>query len=492
MVSEGQAPSEQGSVFCAMLSVGAVLFSAVVFGASLGFTSPAIDVMQDTVMVDGVPIMVPPELKLVVFTDASQGSLFGAIVNIGALIGALCGGPVSERIGRRGAILVQPPIYVLTWFGLGISSSFFPLLFFRFLLGVAIGLCTATVPTYINEVAPTALRGAFGASFQLAVVVGIMLAYLLGAYVFVVETPQHTFCQWRHLAFAFIVPSVALFVFGWMIPESPRYLASKGDAESIAAARKTLAQLRGGESVAEVELQEILEAAQQIEESGGLSDLCVHWRALSIGIFLMLIQQFSGVNAVIFFQDTIFQEAGMENPAALGFYVMVLQVIMTAISIPLMDTAGRKVLLLLATVGMFACCIAMVIFFRGGSPGWLAMAASFCYIAFFSLGLGPIPWLMMGEIFPGKIRSSASSIAAAVNWLCSFITTETVEGLKDAITFSGVFGVYGFVLALGTIYVVNSVPETKGRSLAELEAMLSGATTGAPPGGSPLIDARDP
>ncbi|CAE7802819.1 Tret1, partial [Symbiodinium sp. CCMP2456] len=187
---------------------------------------------------------------------------------------------------------------------------------------------------------------------------------------------------------------------------------------------------------------------------------------------LMFIQQFSGVNAVIFFQNTIFMDAGFENAASLGFLVMLVQVIMTGISIPLMDTAGRKVLLLIACCGMTLCCVGMVVFFVFSGPSWLALVSSFFYIAFFSLGLGPIPWLMMGEIFPGKIRTSASSFAAAFNWTCSFLTTETISGLQSLIGFGGVFGLYAVVLVFGAVFVATFVPETKGRSFAEIEAIL--------------------
>jgi len=421
MVAEAQGSGSRGSATCAILSTLAVTLSAAIFGMALGFTGPAIDVMKDDVKVDGKHFPAPEDL--VVFAGDAQGSLYSALINIGALIGALCGGPLSDRIGRKGAILIQAPIYILTWFGTSLFSSFVPLTLARFILGLGIGVCTSTVPTYISEVAPTDLRGAFGAAFQMAVVIGIMLTYLLGAYVFIIDVDGHDMCQWRHLAYAGIVIGAAMLLFVLAIPESPRYLASAGKMDK---ARVAIAKLRGGSAFVGNELEEIHNSVQSnsSEPSRGLADLWTHRKPFSIGMMLMLIQQLSGVNAVIFFQDTIFADAGMANPAALGFYVMVVQVVMTGVSIPLMDTAGRKVLLLTATVGMFFCCLGMVIFFAlpndsRSNFGWLAMLSSFAYIAFFSLGLGPIPWLMMGEIFPQQIRASASSLAAAFNF-CMF------------------------------------------------------------------------
>ncbi|CAE7510065.1 Tret1 [Symbiodinium natans] len=417
--------------------------------------------MQDTVRQDGKWIPAPSDLVVFQTSDhktSAQGSLFSSIINIGALVGALCGGPLSQQIGRKGAMLFMAPLFALTWYVTSIGTGFAVLMTARLLLGVGIGLSSCVVPTYINEVSPTHLRGAFGAIFQMACVVGIMVCYLLGE-VIEVNSGGHSFCQWRYLALVPLALAASLFLFALVIPESPRYLAARGKAD---AARMALAKLRGGAQFIGSELEEIHETIQQSSQSsGGLADLWQEKLAFGIGLTLMFIQQFSGVNAVIFFQNTIFMDAGFENAASLGFLVMLVQVIMTAASIPLMDTAGRKVLLLIACCGMTLCCAGMVIFFVFSGPSWIALVSSFLYIAFFSLGLGPIPWLMMGEIFPGKIRTSASSFAAALNWTCSFITTETISGLQALIGFGGVFGLYAVVLIFGAVFVATFVPETK-------------------------------
>eukprot|EP00931_Biecheleriopsis_adriatica_P106751 TRINITY_DN81130_c0_g1_i1.p1 TRINITY_DN81130_c0_g1~~TRINITY_DN81130_c0_g1_i1.p1 ORF type:complete len:211 (-),score=46.20 TRINITY_DN81130_c0_g1_i1:49-603(-) len=145
----------------------------------------------------------------------------------------------------------------------------------------------------------------------------------------------------------------------------------------------------------------------------------------------------------------------------MSFWVMMLQLVMTLVSVPLIDVAGRKALLLVSAAGMMLCCAGMVAFFWTFGQGWLAVSCSFAYVAFFSIGLGPIPWLIMGELFPHEIRSGASSLAAAVNWSCSFMTTQAVGQFKEAMGFIGVFGIYGAVLLLGIVYIVALVPETK-------------------------------
>jgi len=459
-----------GSSICAIVSVMIANISTIVFGMALGFTSPAIDVMQNTFKVNGKSASVPE--YLVVFTGQSEGSLFSSIVNFGALTGALLGGPLSQRIGRKGALLLQAPVYAIVWTATSFARSFGLLMVARFFLGVGIGMCSTVVPTYINEVSPTALRGALGAMFQLACVLGIAICYLLGAYVLVVENDNgDRLCQWRWLALTPVALSVLLFSFGLFIPESPRWLAWKNNPD---AARKALARLRGGAEHIGAELEELHATVHQATGKVSCHDLTSSHRAVLIGLMLMFIQQFSGVNAVIFFQDTIFMAAGLKDAAGLGFMVMVLQVLMTAISIPLMDTAGRKLLLLTAASGMLLCCLGLAAFFKfATNQGWLALVSSFGYIAFFSVGLGPVPWLMMGEVFPGKIRSSASSLAAGFNWTCSFITTETVSLLEGQVGYSGVFCIYGAFLLSGFIFVFFLVPETKGRSFAEIEALLA-------------------
>jgi len=348
-------------------------------------------------------------------------------------------------------------------------SSFVLLLACRVIGGVAIGMSSAVVPTYINEIAPPSLRGACGAVFQMGVVTGIMFSYLCGAYVFVEATAEHKFCQWRNLAYFFIIPSIALAACAVIVPASPSWLASKGRKDGTIA---SLRRLRGDADSAAAEADMLASFSNNSSGSGGVKILFQNRHIVSIGFALMLLQQLSGVNAIIFFQDSIFQAAGFKDASELGFFVMLAQMVMTAVSIPLMDTAGRKVLLLLSTAGMFVCCVCLLIFFIHQQPAWLALVASFGYISFFSLGLGPIPWLMQGELFAQEYRSMAMSCSASLNWVCSFVTTMTVSSLKKTIGFSGVFAMYGAVLLIGGMYVLKCVPETKGRSLEEIQQIL--------------------
>lgn len=487
--------SKSGLNLCVVASTVAVAFAPYIFGMSLAFTSPAIDTMQDSVKIDGKHIPAPS--NLVVF-DTAQGSLYGSCINIGALLGALLGGTLSDRFGRKKAILMQTPIYALAFALPGLVDSYVILLIARFIQGIGIGMCTSTVPTYINEIAPTSLRGAFGTIFQLTLTIGIMLTNLLGAFVFVAEsdsdTTGHKFCQWKLLSLFGLVPAILLLIGTIFIPESPRWYATQKRIEEAtenlrklraapatdqgrsAAARRTSVQdMHLEPSPVAQELAEMTQEGGQGSESGSFKESVMairhHKRSFGIAVCLMVIQQLSGVNAVIFYQGPIFLSAGMDNATELAFYVMLVQVVATAVSVPLMDTAGRKTLLLLACAGMLVCCIGMIIFFGNNSPAWLALVSSFGYITFFSLGLGPIPWLMMGELLDNKIRGVASSICACINWFFSFLITLTLPMFKDAM--QEIFIFYAACLLLGAAYVACRVPETKNKTLQQIQDELN-------------------
>ena len=178
----------------------------------------------------------------------------GSIINIGCLTGALVGGPLSERVGRKGGLVLQAPLYAVVWAATSLAQTYSLLMATRFCLGICVGLSSTLVPTYISEVSPTSLRGGLGAVFQVAVVFGIMLCYLLGAYVFVVPIEGFKLCQWRWLSLSGVAIAAVLFCFALFIPESPRYLACKNRPD---AARKALASLRGGAEFIGEELDEI-------------------------------------------------------------------------------------------------------------------------------------------------------------------------------------------------------------------------------------------
>ena len=481
---------------CAILSVGAVLCAPLLFGLMVGSTGPTIDTMKNEVLdYEGNVQRLPPDSRFVVFT-ADQASWFSSIVTIGCMVGALGGGPVTELLGLKKTILATIPLYAVSWLMIGLLSQVWALIMARVLVGFAVGVNSFVAPTYIGEASPTHLRGLLGASNQLSITVGILLVYLLGLVCTVSggtiyqgtsniplgPAPSGTFCDWRLLAFLNLAPTGLLAVFTFFIPESPRWLAKKG---RIAEAKASLKQLRGGcETAEEVEALERqanvsaaseYSAAQQGGRTTAFKDLWAARHQLGIGIALQFFQQFSGINAIMFFCTTIMRNAKMSNAGIVSMTVMLEQVLVTALACYLMDKAGRRVLLITGSSVMTAACILFGIFFALQAAGydkinWMVFVSVYTYMAAFSIGVGAIPWLIMAEIFPNKIRSLGASIATTCNWIFAFIVTVTLDKMIASIQYYGVMWLFGGCCLMLTVFAFFFIPETKGKSFEEIQA----------------------
>ncbi|KAF4695268.1 hypothetical protein FOZ63_026819 [Perkinsus olseni] len=468
------------------------------FGLTLGFTGQTIDTMQNNVTTsDGTPIEIGPDDNLYVFDTSTEGSLFGSLVNLGAMGGAiLLGGPLIEKFGRKWVLLACSPCFLLIYVWQALAHTSWQLLFARVLVGFVVGVESVVVPTYIGEVSPTAIRGALGACNQLSITIGILLAYALGL-AFRTDAgstdpnaTDSTFCQWRTVSWIYLIPSALLGICMFFVPESPRWLAEHNRAE---AAKKVLLRLRGSKSVEDD--PEIMEEVKAYEVSAANNEKnakdtwkeSASWAVhalgqckmqLFIGIALQVLQQFSGINAVIFYQTTIFQAAGLDNKEGMALAVMAAQVVVTLIACIIMDMAGRRVLLVAGAAGMCIAAILLGVFFflddvNDNNVSWLAIFSAFLYIASFSIGVGAIPWLIMAEIFPNEVRGLSASIATAVNWFCSWIVTMFLDDYREAITYQGVFWSFAVVCLVMVAFVLVIVPETKGKTFEEIQAYFS-------------------
>ena len=488
--------SKKGNNKCAILSVGAVLFAPLLFGLMVGSTGPTIDTMKNEVLnFEGNVNRLPTDSKYVVLSSA-QASWYSAIVTIGCMVGALGGGPVTEKLGLKKTILATIPLYVISWIMIGLLSAPWALILARVIVGLAVGVNSFVAPTYIVEASPTHLRGLLGASNQLSITVGILLVYLLGLIctvdggtvyqgttdIPIGPSPPGTFCNWRLLAYLNLIPSGLLAVCTLFIPESPRWLAKKGRIE---AAKHALHQLRGGsETAEEIEALErqanvsaAIDYAASTQERGstGLRELLAAKYQISIGIALQFFQQFSGINAIMFYCTTIMRNAHMANADTVSMTVMLEQVLVTALACYLMDRAGRRVLLLTGSSVMAVACIIFGLFFAlqaGGTTGinWMVFVSVYVYMAAFSIGVGAIPWLIIGEIFPNKVRSLGVSIATTCNWLFAFIITMTLDKMTSSIQYYGVMWLFGGCCIALFVFAYFLIPETKGRSFEEIQA----------------------
>lgn len=405
--------------------------------------------------------------------------LEGIIVSfllVGAVIGALSGGPLSDRVGRRPTTLLAAVIFGVGALAVAFAPSVGFIIFGRFLLGLGVGLASMIVPLYIAEIAPASRRGALVSLNQLMITIGILLSYIVG----VIFTPIE---GWRYMFGVALVPALVLGVGMFMLPESPRWLFEHGHLDK---ARAVLGRSRSAEEV-DLELREMDEIKRLEQEQARVSYkelLAPYVRpALVIGIGLAIFQQITGINTVIYYAPTILQGVGFSEGgaiAATALGVGVVNVGFTILAVRIIDRAGRRPLLIIGLVGMVVSLVLLgVVFFQGSTSGAAGLLATIClglYIASFAISLGPVFWLMISEIYPLRIRGTAMSVASIANWGSNFLVALTFPVLLATFGGAGSFWLFAALGIVAWIFVYFRVPETKNRTLEEIEASFRGAT----------------
>ncbi|BBM96970.1 MFS transporter, SP family, ERD6-like sugar transporter [Marchantia polymorpha subsp. ruderalis] len=451
--TKGHTGSPDFAVACTLL----VALGPISFGFSLGYSSPTQQEIINT-------------LNLTI----SQFSMFGSLVNLGAMVGAIVSGKIADYVGRKGALVVASVPHLAGWIITVFCEDVTSLYVGRVLVGFGVGIISFAVPIYIAEIAPRQLRGFLGTFNQLAVTIGIMLAYLGGL-----------FLQWRLLAATGIIPCSLLLLGLFFIPESPRWLAKAGghDEELVMA----LQALRGKDADITTEMNEIKHGVEEsmMQPEASLGDLCDRklFRPLLIAVGLQVLQQFGGINAIMFYAGAIFKSAGFANANIASFGLGSIQVFMTAVAASLMDKAGRRLLLMVSAGGMAVSCFLVGFSFylqeqlthpshMDTFVSMLALISLLVYIISFSLGMGAIPWILMSEVFPSHVRGLAGSLATLANWSCAWAVTMTFNLMLEW-SASGSFWVFAAECALTVVFVVAIVPETRGRTLEEIEAFFN-------------------
>ncbi len=424
----------------------------------------------DTGVISSALLFVRSDFHL---TTAGQ-SIVAGIVLVGAVLGAVVAGSLSDRFGRRRVILVTALAFVIGALLSAFATAVSGLLVGRLLIGVAIGVASMLTPLYLAEIAPAASRGAVTSLNQLCITLGILVSYLIG-YAFA-STPE----GWRWMLGLGAVPGAVLATGMLVLPESPRWLAGHN---RLPQAEAVLRRLRTSEAEVAAELAglrtDLLREGGQLAPWSALLDPRLR-PALIIGVGLAMFQQITGINTVIYFAPQIFQAAGLSSAsvsilATAG--VGAVNVALTIVSMWLIDRAGRRALLLWSLGGMAATLLVLAGGFALGTSGalaWVTVLSVAAYVAFFAVGLGPVFWLLIAEIFPLAVRGRAMSLATISNWGFNLVVTVTFLTLIELCGRSGTFLLYAVLTLVALVFTAVLVPETKGRSLEEIEDALEG------------------
>lgn len=418
------------------------------------------------------------------FGIANQPTMQGLAMTtalIGCCIGAVFAGKLSDRYGRKPLLILSAAMFVCTSLGTGMADNFTVFNIFRFLGGLSIGLATNQSPIYIAEISPAYIRGRLVGANQLATVLGILSAQVVNWLVAEPVPADYTDAMiaaswngqmgWRWMFWAMMVPAAVFFLCAFFIPESPRWLIMKG---RTADALQTLQRI-GGQQYAEAEVATTTSSIASAPHAR-FSDLFQRKYAnvLLIGVVLAVFQQWCGINVIFNYAQEIFMAAGYGVSDVLMNIVItgVTNVVFTVVAMFLVDKWGRKALLLTGSAGLAIIYLLMGLAYYLHISGIVLLVIVVLAIACYAMTLAPVMWVVVSEIFPNKIRSIAMSIATFSLWAACSVLTYTFPILNAHLGATGTFWIYGLICILGGLFVWRKVPETKGKSLEELEKTL--------------------
>jgi sugar porter (SP) family MFS transporter len=395
--------------------------------------------------------------------------LLTSILLIGALIGALAAGKIADKIGRRPTVLGTAALFVAGVMLAAFSPSYGVLVAARVVIGLAVGSASMVVPLYIGEVVLPRIRGALVSFNQLAITSGILVSYL-------VDYGLASSQNWRLMFGLAAIPAILMFTGMVFQHESPHWLIAQGREDE---ARQVLHRIRA-EGDIDAEIAEVRELSGRTSGFREVLSPAVR-NVMIIGVALAVFQQITGINTVIYYAPTLLASAGLGNSAALLANVVngAVNVLMTIVAIRLLDRTGRRRLLLSGTTGMAVGMIVVALtFLIGGSrlhggAAYIAIAGLLIYTGSFAVGLGPVFWLLISEIYPVRIRGQAMSVATMANWGANFVVTVSFLTLLRVIGNAGTFFLFAGLSIVAVAYFQRKVPETRNRSLQDIERDLT-------------------
>ncbi|MCI8278113.1 MAG: sugar porter family MFS transporter [Staphylococcus xylosus] len=423
----------------------------------------------DNGVISGALLFINDDIPLNSFTEG----LVVSSMLIGAIIGSGGSGPLSDRIGRRRLVLIIAIIYIIGSLILVVAQNMPTLVFGRLIIGLAVGGSMATVPVYLSEMAPTAYRGSLGLLNQLMITIGILVAYLVNYAFADIE-------GWRWMLGLAIVPSVILLIGIAFMPESPRWLLEHRNEK---AARDVMRITFNDDNEINTEIKEMKELSAISESTWTILKSPWLRPTLIIGCIFALFQQIIGINAIIFYAPTIFSKAGLgEATSILGTVgIGTINVLVTIIAVFIADKVNRKKLLVTGNVGMVASLLVMAILIWtigiASSAGIIIVCLSL-FIVFFGLTWGPILWVMLPEMFPMRARGAATGLATLVLNFGTLLVAQLFPVLNNTLSTEWVFLIFAVIGVFAMCFVIKYLPETRGRSLEEIEYDLRERTSG--------------
>ncbi|WP_273653732.1 sugar porter family MFS transporter [Cellulomonas fimi] len=413
-----------------------------------------------------------------------------AVALLGCALGAWSGGKLADHWGRTRVMFVGAVLFFVSSILSGLAFGVWDLILWRFLAGVGIGIASVIAPAYIAEIAPAAMRGRLGSLQQLAITLGIFAALLSDQLLATsaggaAEELWFGLEAWRWMFMVAVVPATVYGVLALMIPESPRYLVARGRREE---AQKVLADVLGPDEDPAARVREIehtIESDKRLEEQATLRGprfglLPVVW----VGILLSVFQQFVGINVIFYYSTTLWQAVGFDESDSfmVSTITSVTNVAVTFIAIALIDKIGRRPLLLIGSAGMAVSLAVMAVAFTQstgtgddltltGSWGTIALVAANAFVVFFGATWGPLVWVLLGEMFPNRIRAAALGVAAMAQWIANFLITISFPPMLDRFGASIPYLMYAIFAALSFFFTLFKVPETKGVQLEDMESV---------------------
>ncbi|HSP11957.1 MAG TPA: sugar porter family MFS transporter [Salegentibacter sp.] len=413
---------------------------------------------------------------------AMKGWVVGSAL-LGCFVGAIIAGPISNYMGRKNSLILSSILFSLSAWGSGLPE-FLPqsvslLVAFRLIGGLGIGLASMNAPTYIAEIAPAKIRGTLVSYYQLAIVIGFFVVFLATYFIGSSATEAENIENgWRYMLWSELIPSLLFLILLFFVPKSPRWLALKGFKTQ---AMNVLTKIHGAE-IANVEIQEIEKSLQKEEGSKKVNIFAKGiFSIIVIGTVLSVLQQFTGINAVLYYGADIFEKAlgfGKEDVLAQQILLAGVNLVFTFVAMATVDRFGRKPLIYIGSVGMIVGFLLLGVSLMTGNVGLVSLIGVLLFVAAFAMSMGPVVWVVLSEMFPNKIRSVAMSIAVAAQWAANYVVSQSFPIVAESEVNNNAFWngslpyfVFSlFILAI-IFFTMKYIPETKGKSLEELEDM---------------------